>query len=245
LFLDVDGTILTFADRPEAVFRPPGLLPLLQRLRRALGGALALVSGRDLTSIDQLFTDPPFDAAGCHGAEIRIGNTVTPLARTADRVPELARRLEMAAGAIPGVIIERKAHSVALHYRLSRIGHEVAWSLAATALGEDTDRFRIIAGHRVVEIIPRRVDKGTAIDHFVTSPNYAGRRPVFVGDDITDEDGFTAVNRWGGISIRVGELGASAARFRLSTVPEVWSWLAGPLWKAVSGPGDGVSDGSQ
>ncbi len=227
LFLDIDGTLLDLAPEPQSVRVPAGLPAQLTALSRGLGGALALVSGRPLSDIDRFFPGN-FDAAGTHGAQWRLGGTETGpgLAIDAALVGIFASLTEETKG-LPGVILERKPHAIAVHYRQAPDRQAQVWSLAEHAgqvLGPD---FRCQAGKLVVEILPAEAGKGVAIERFMGQPPYAGRTPVFVGDDRTDEDGFAVVNRLGGCSVRVGEGSPTQARFQLHSPAAVRDWLAG------------------
>ncbi|WP_295413618.1 trehalose-phosphatase [uncultured Thiodictyon sp.] len=237
LFLDIDGTLLDLAPEPQAVRIPPDLRSQLEVLAQGLGGALALVSGRPLSDIDRFFPGG-FDAAGTHGVQWRLGGIATdPGPAVADALTGIAEWLRAGTQGLSGVLLERKPHAVALHYRLAPQREAQIQSLAARAaqtLGPD---FRLQAGKLVVEILPVAAGKGAAIERFMGRPPYAGRTPVFVGDDRTDEDGFAVVNRLGGRSVRVGEGGETQARWRLASPDAVRDWLAGLV---ASLPRDGI-----
>ncbi|MBV9827458.1 MAG: trehalose-phosphatase [Alphaproteobacteria bacterium] len=231
LFLDVDGTLIEIAPRPEAVRVPSGLGALLARLTRHCNGALAVVSGRPLTQIDRLLTPWAGAAAGLHGQERRRADGVRPTDVTAaDRaaaqlLTELRPTLEAIARALPGVWIEDKGGTLALHCRAVP---EKADELAARLqpLLADQQVLRLIAGKMVYELQPRHHGKGAAIAAFLSESPFCGRTPVFVGDDTTDEDGFVEVNRRAGTSVRVGAADAStAAAFTLPSVDAVLQWL--------------------
>lgn len=228
-FLDLDGTLLELADHPDNVIVPEGLKPLLVRLRTLLGGALAVVSGRSLATIDLLLGGSELDAAGCHGAETRFNGRLETLVATDAFLPDVAGRLVTLTENIALTMVEIKPHSIALHYRPAVIPAAQARHLCKSAMGERADKLRLLDGKQVVEILPREGGKGVAIAHFMERPPYFGRLPVFVGDDVTDEEGFLEVNARAGISIRVGDGATSAARYRLGSVAEVLDWLAGPV----------------
>jgi trehalose 6-phosphate phosphatase len=231
VFLDVDGTLVAIAATPEQARPDPALLPLLQQLTRANDGALALVSGRSLASIDRLFTPLRPAAAGLHGWERRRadGGLVARDAPTA-ALTRLRPRLDAYAAARPGVLLEDKGPGVALHYRLApERGPAVRRFARRIALAHP--ELRLLEGRKVAELQPCGTNKGEAILAFLAEPPFAGRRPVFAGDDTTDEDGFAAVNAAGGLSLRVadaetGGRRASAARWQLGGVPAVHQWLA-------------------
>ena len=220
LFLDIDGTLLDLAPTPDGVVIPEGLPATLANLSEALGGALALVSGRSLSAIDRLFGDG-IDAAGTHGHEWRYGG-MTFTSRHSCPI-DLRAVLAAEVGQMPGVMVEHKPHAVALHYRAAPEQRN-----AVRALAEATARaaaMRVIHGKAVTEIVPADEDKGSAIERFLRQPRYANRIPVFIGDDVTDEEGFRAVNRLGGISAHVGENAATDARFRFASPARFRTWL--------------------
>jgi trehalose 6-phosphate phosphatase len=225
LFLDVDGTLLELAEHPDKVVVPEGLVALLERLKNSLDGALALISGRSIASLESLLGTADIDAAGCHGAELRIAGTVKVLAAADTLVPRIAERLARRVDPIPLAMVEVKPHSIAFHYRPPALDAGRALQIAQQALAGDGGRFRLLAGKNVVEILPSDAGKGRAIACFLDHPPYAGRIPVFIGDDVTDEEGFREVNRRDGLSIRVGADGETAARYRTSDVTQAAAWL--------------------
>lgn len=223
VFLDVDGTLLDLAERPEKVELRPGLIRTLEALRRVV--PVALISGRRIADLYRLFAPLRLPTAGQHGAE-RCGAD-GQAHRTVVAETALARaRAHLLAWAHdhPGILLEDKGLTLALHYRgAPHLEAEAARVLRETLqwLG---DGFMFGSGSMVYEIRPRGSDKGRAITEFMHEPPFAGRVPVFVGDDITDEDGFAVVNRLGGHSIKVGA-GPTAARWRLADVIQVLTWL--------------------
>lgn len=225
-FLDIDGTLLDFAARPQEVRVGTDLLELLERLREASGGAVALVSGRSVEDIDQLFAPLSFPAAGQHGTERRTADgsirrhlpPLESLARAAGDIVQLT-------AAHAGLVFENKGMTLALHYRLApglRALAEREMRAIAAGLG---DAFELQTGKFVVEIKPSGKDKGSAIAEFTAEAPFARRRPVFVGDDLTDEPGFEVVNRIGGHSVKVGP-GITRARWHLFDAAAVRRWLA-------------------
>jgi trehalose 6-phosphate phosphatase len=233
-FLDLDGTLLEFVDHHMPVRDSGRLRTLLGALHRATGGAVAVVSGRALADLDHLLgpDGPRLPAAGQHGIERR--NARGHVIRHPYAAARLERARECIAAAVatqPGLVLEHKGASLALHYRRApRLGgyaHRLVRSLAPR-LGP---RFRIQTGKCVVEVKPAGRDKGAAVLEFMRETPFRGRAAVFIGDDVADEHGFAAVNRLGGVSIKVGP-GRTAARWRLRNVAAVWAWLAsgwGPL----------------
>lgn len=234
LFLDIDGTLLDLAPTPDAVVMPQNLPSVLKSLARALGGALALVSGRSLDSIDTLFPGQ-WDAVGCHGAEWRRGGrAVIPKAPWSE---EFVAGIEAAASLLPGVVLERKRLSLALHFRAAPEQEAAVRDLAEAVVGKAYPRLGLLEGKSVIEVIPAGISKGAAIERFMAVPPYAGKRPVFAGDDVTDESGFAAVNRMGGISIHVGNSALTTARFRFPDCEAMRHWLGG-LNTALGGDQD-------
>lgn len=216
LFLDFDGTLVELAARPDSVVVDPDLSRTLVRLAGCLGGALAIVSGRPIATIDH-YLGPHFDVAGLHGAERRVGGVMRP-GQTPDRgglrrALDVLRRL---ARDEPRLVVEDKRLSVAFHWRLVPALEALALSTVDRALAAAGAGYRLQHGHAVAEIVPSHVSKGGAVDEFLTLKPYAGRRPVFFGDDLTDEAAFAAVNRHGGVSVKIGE-GPTAAGVRLAT----------------------------
>lgn len=222
LFFDLDGTLIDLAARPDAVEVPPGLAAGLASAERAFDGAVAILSGRSIGTIDALLQPPLRCVAGVHGAERRdAAGTVQRVA-----LPDFAP-IEAAAAALavrhPGLLVERKPGAIALHYR----GVPDAGPLCIDALGAAVTRstgIELLLGKMVVEAKPSGVDKGAALRAFLAEPPFAGRRPWHFGDDRTDEHAFEAVNALGGVAVKVGE-GPSAAPFRLADAAAVRDWL--------------------
>ena len=208
-FLDVDGTLLGFKDHPQDVVADPALLALLKRLRGAAGGALALVSGRMIADLDRIVAPLVLPAGGVHGAELRFADgreQVGGGARVAAIRAEAQAYVERA-----GLWLEVKGQSTfAIHYRRApeREG-EVLKFLDDLIAGQT---LMVQAGKMVAEVKPADVDKGTAIARQMETAPFAGRAPLFMGDDLTDEHGFRAVLAMGGVAIKVGEGPTLAAR---------------------------------
>jgi trehalose 6-phosphate phosphatase len=225
IFLDVDGTLLDIAERPEDVHADEELIALLQTLLSLFDGAMALVSGRSIGAIDQIFGDVHFPAVGAHGAELRH-STETDETSTPEPFPDLIRaRLQQFADRHAGLQLENKQGGVSLHYRRAPELAEQCRQLIDELMPELEPKFRLIKGKMVFEIAPRDHNKGDAIRKLLHAPEFDGRRPVFIGDDVTDEDGFSVVNELRGISIRVGRDRPTEARFALDNVAEVRDFL--------------------
>jgi trehalose 6-phosphate phosphatase len=224
-FLDIDGTLLEIAATPKAVHTAKADCELVAALYDKAGGALALVSGRSLAMIDELFSPMRLPAAGQHGVERRDarGRVHRPsfsadlLARAAEPIRAFAQRHD-------GLVFEHKGYSMALHYRLAprlaAAAHAVVRE-AARSVGEGVE---VQHGKMVAELKPSGHDKGRAIEEFMRDRPFKGRVPVFLGDDLTDEHGFRVVDRMGGHAIKIGP-GATVARWRLASPAAARAWL--------------------
>jgi len=226
LFLDVDGTLLEIAATPDRVRVPASLRNTLQISFGREHGALALLSGRSLADLDELLSPCVFPASGKHGLEVRLpsGKVIRP--EIDPSVLDRARRwLGILQKDNRGLHLEDKGVALAMHYRLApKLGEhvEVVMNEMAVELGE---AFIVRPGKCVYELMPRGFDERSAIQMLMKEREFAGRTPVFVGDDPTDEVGFEAVNEMGGHSIRVGNLEKTAAQYRFSSVSTVVAWL--------------------
>lgn len=228
LFLDFDGTLVEIAATPDQVVVDPALAPALERLRARLGGALALVTGRPIATIDDFLAPARFDVAGLHGAERRLGDRVSG-SSAADH-PDLRARIPALHAAVAGlqaVLIEDKGASVAVHWRLATPSDaERAEEAVKAVAAELAAGYRLQLGKAVGEIVPASATKGAAIRGLSAQAPYAGRRAVFFGDDLTDEKAFATVNQDGGISVRIGSAETIATR-RLGNPEEVRALLYG------------------
>jgi len=225
LFLDVDGTLVELAEHPHAVYVEPLLIDQLGRLQRLAGGAVALVSGRSVSELDRLFSPLHLAIAGQHGAELRHANGKTDLERARIAATASARSaLGALAARHPGLYFEDKGVALAVHYRrvpqLESMVEQAVGDVARRSSGE----FVVQNGKMVRELVPHGKNKGGAIAQLMREPPFAGRTPVFLGDDVTDEDGFKLVRRLSGHAIKVGE-GTSVAPHRVASVQRVRSWL--------------------
>ena len=234
IFLDIDGTLLELVERPDAVRADAALGKLLVELHEATGGALALISGRPITELDALFAPLRLAVAGQHGIERRdAGRTVHRHAFPLEPLQRAARQLGEFAAGHGGLLLEDKGHSLALHFRLAPELAGAAREAVANALATLGPDFEMQAGKLVFEIKPGGRNKGTAIEEFMAEVPFAGRPPVFVGDDASDEYGFANVNRMGGHTIKVGP-GPSTARWRAADAAAVRKWLGAYVGYAAS-----------
>jgi trehalose 6-phosphate phosphatase len=203
--LDLDGTLLDIAPTPDAVRVEPGLLDDLRRLRDRCGGALAIVTGRSLREVDALLGDTPTAVAAEHGTALRHAPGEPPVSHLSDDAPaEWLEQAQHIAARNPGVVLERKRHGFVLHYRgAPASGGAIECSLRK--LLEGAAGFSLLAAKMAWEVRPAGVDKGFAVRAIMARAPFAGRLPIFVGDDITDEDGIAAAVSLGGIGLRVAE----------------------------------------
>lgn len=216
LFLDVDGTLIEIAATPEAVVVAPGLPTLLAELDRQLDGAVAIVSGRPLSQVDELLHPFTGSAAGEHGVAIRYGDGTLEEMPVGLAVPDAWREaLTATAARWPGVRIEPKPHGVTIHYRLApERGNEV-WRVVRALVPEDHPWLRLLPAREAVEIGLRAASKGKAVERLMRQAAFQGRKPVYIGDDFTDEAGITAATELGGLGLRVGEVfGGDPAQVR-------------------------------
>ena len=227
LFLDFDGTLVEIAPAPDAIRVDPGLPAVLRALAEMLDGRLAVVSGRSIADISTYLDTDGIALAGSHGGELRRPGD-TAIETIAEPLPPrvLEEFTRFAAGR-EGLLIETKPYSVALHYRqLPSLEAEVldlAGSLA------DSMNLRLKRGKMVVEMLAHGYDKGTVVEKIMEVPAFQGSQPIFVGDDITDEDAFTKVLKLNGGGVLVGPERDTAARWRLPAVADVHTWLKASL----------------
>ena len=225
LFLDFDGTLVEFAMTPDAVVIPSKLCAILSACMEAFGGAVAIVSGRPIAAVDALLDPLKLPTAGLHGLELRMPDgTVEQGAHPVTGLAEIRARFLSLACEDARLVVEDKGSSLALHFRRAPERERELLDLVAEAAARHHGH-HVMHGKMVLEVRPAHADKGTAVTRFLETSRFSGRVPVFAGDDITDEDGFAAVNRHGGISIKVGA-GETAASYRVPNVAALHDWLA-------------------
>ena len=236
LFLDFDGTLVEFAATPDAVVVPPGLREVLAACADAFDGAVAIVSGRPIAVLDAMLRPLTLPAAGLHGLELRLADgTAEQAAHGAAGLAGLRARFMSLAREDERLVVEDKGSSLALHFRRAPERERELRAFVAEA-ATPHDGHHVMHGKMVLEVRPVHADKGTAIARILETSPFAGRTPVFAGDDITDEAGFAAVNDYGGISIKVGK-GESEATCRVPNVAALHDWLVAVASLPVHGRG--------
>jgi trehalose 6-phosphate phosphatase len=229
LFLDVDGTLLDIAPSPDGVIVPDGLVDTLNALNSALDGALALVSGRGLAELRALFRGTGVVIVAEHGAAASVPLPGVEGVRGGRIPPALVAALRRFAAHHPDTLLELKRHGAALHVRNAPSAAPAARRLSQTLAEAHRGRVRLLRGKAVFEFVAADVSKGRAIEALLRLPEFRGRRPYVIGDDVTDEDGFAVANRRGGISLRVGSsdlrMAASAARYTITGPRQLRKWL--------------------
>ncbi|MCU0759856.1 MAG: trehalose-phosphatase [Steroidobacteraceae bacterium] len=240
LFLDFDGTLLELAETPDAIHVDPGLPALLARVHEALGGALALVSGRTLDELDALLAPLRLPAAGVHGYERRDAlGTVHRAPARRDALEPARHRFVQLVATDPRLLLEDKGEALALHYRRAPGRGAELRAFAAQVLEALPEGFALQPGDMVVEIKSRLFTKGSAVRDFLREPPFLGRQPVVIGDDFTDLDAFRVVEYLGGLSIAVG--GRISGRERMSDPAQVRRLLAVLAERAAQAPAPGVT----
>jgi len=230
LLLDIDGTLLDLAPTPREVWVPPGLAETLDRLRVATSGALALVSGRSLNDIDLIFAPERFPAVGGHGAEMRISTGSESVATHAPPMDQdLKGRLAAIARLSPGILLEDKGYSLALHYRLAPHAEKAIYEAVALIRAELPEApIEVLPGKCVCEIKSAGFDKASGVTELMRHPPFTGRRPLFIGDDVTDESVFAIMPALGGLAFSVGRHAHGVAG-HFGEPRDVRAWLAALL----------------
>jgi len=226
LYLDFDGTLAELAQSPDQVVVDESLPPLLAALATRLDGALAILTGRRLAAIDAMIAPVRVAGAGLHGAELRPEPDRTIFRGEPAAATPLVRRLRKRFADDPRLLIEDKEIAVALHFR--RAPARAAECREAMRAFAPPWLFDVIEGSKVVEARPRGANKGAALRNLSRLQPFADRIPVCVGDDRTDEDGFTAAQALCGFAVKVGS-GLTTARYRLAAPGDVRRWLRASL----------------
>ena len=225
--LDIDGTLLDLAPTPREVWVPPDLAQTLNRLHDKTSGALALVSGRSLNDIDLIFAPAQFPAVGGHGAEMRIAVDSEAVATHAPPMDkELKRRLAAIAKLSPGILLEDKGYSLALHYRLAPNAEKAIYAAVSLIRAELPNApIEVLPGKCVCEIKQSGFDKATGVRELMLHEPFRGRRPIFIGDDVTDESVFAIMPDLGGLAFSVGQRAQGVAD-HFDEPRDVRAWLA-------------------
>jgi trehalose 6-phosphate phosphatase len=228
LFLDIDGTLVPIAPTPAEVRPSPDLPRLLTRAAADLGNALAIVSGREITSIDQVTQNVVPYAAGSHGAEFRLGFG-QPILRPGPQ-PDMAGLESDVLECMKdweGILVEPKRAGLAVHYRKAPLLGQRVWSELQTMLARRGQTgLSLLKGDHVVEVRSPAHNKGEAVRRIMKEPVFQGRRPVFIGDDVTDEDAFVVAHEMGGTAVIVGDRRPTLAAHKLASVADVLDLLA-------------------
>jgi trehalose 6-phosphate phosphatase len=237
VLLDIDGTLLDLAPTPREVWVPPGLSTTLNRLLDRTAGALALVSGRSLNDIDLIFAPEQYPAVGGHGAEMRIsGDSEAVATYAAPMDKELKRRLAAIAKLSPGILLEDKGYSLALHYRLAPHAEKAIYA-AVSLIRADLPNapIEVMPGKCVCEIKHSGFNKASGVRELMSHQPFKGRRPIFIGDDVTDESVFAIMPELGGVAFSVGRRAQGVAN-HFDEPRDVREWLARLIeGKAVAG----------
>lgn len=226
LLLDLDGTLLDIADRPEDVVVPTGLVAALDRVRAGLCGAVAIVSGRALADIDRFLHPLRFDAAAEHGSSIRLAENegVASFGATID--PAFAGAVELAVRNFDGVTVELKQTAVSVHYRAKpHLVGELS-KVLDRVLAQSSADLRILPGRYVFEFLPSHASKACAVEALMSSSAFRGRKPIFIGDDATDEEACIAIDRAGGIALPVAGEHFAPERAAFRSPAHVRRWIS-------------------
>lgn len=225
LFLDLDGTVFDIAPSPTDVSTPPGLTVTLRRLQQALDGAVAILTGRQIGEVDRMLAPLRLTAAGVHGAEMRL-DPEAEIEVASGSVPQPLRdAVARLAQSTPGLLMEHKGVSVAVHYRAVPEMERALEAQLKTLLDAHESELMLSHGRRVFELTPRSSTKGTALARLMDQSRFRGRRPVMIGDDMPDEAALDAAARLGGLGLKVkGEHFANAAT-HFSGPADVRRWL--------------------
>jgi len=224
LFLDFDGTLVAIAETPEAVVVDARLREVLAALRTRLNGRVALISGRSAEELARLLDSPALDIVGSHGMEFRHADGRRTIADRPAGLTAALERIRRHAEGHRGLLVEEKPLGVALHYRQAPDEAQNCEALARTLAAEHGLHFQ--PGKMMVEVRAAGGDKGAAVRALMAEPGMASTRPLFMGDDLTDEPGFVAADELGGAGILIGPSRHSAARYRLDDVTALLDWLA-------------------
>jgi trehalose 6-phosphate phosphatase len=226
LFLDLDGTLIDIAPTPEVVSIPPELVPLLARVSSGLQGAVAIVSGRTVSDINRFLAPLELVAAGVHGAELRTVPNGEVLLTVGPLEPWVINAVSQLSRIAAGVVVESKLYSIAVHYRMAPAAEAQIEAALRRILEDSPDHLILCPGRRVIEVVPKQISKGAALEALLHLPAFRGRRPVMIGDDVPDESAFDAAVRNRGLALRVAGEHFSQKAADFESPAYVRSWLA-------------------
>lgn len=226
VFLDLDGTLIDIAAAPGLVHIPADLVPLLARLSAGLNGALAIVTGRPIAELNQFLAPLQLIAAGVHGAQLRTEANGEVLLTVGPLDPVVAAAVHRLAELDPGIVIEPKVYSIAVHYRRAPSAEPRVEQALRAILADSPDHFILCPGRCVIEVVPKHVSKGAALDALLAFPPFRGRRPIMIGDDVPDESALAAAVRHGGRGLRVAGEHFSNGVADFAGPAQVRAWLA-------------------
>ena len=230
LFIDIDGTLLSVATTPDAVTVPAGLVQLLEGVAEALGGAMAILTGRRVIDADRLFAPLKLVTSGVHGTELR-SERGGPVATLAPAIPsDVIGAMNNIAGIASGILVEQKGCGVAIHYRNAPLAQRALETELAAIIAASAYDLVLRKGRKVLEAVPSGYSKGTALAALLSRPPFKGRRPVMVGDDVGDESAFIAAEQLGGMALRVAGEHFAKTGADFAGVASVRAWL-----KALAG----------
>jgi trehalose 6-phosphate phosphatase len=225
LFLDVDGTLLDYVARPDMARVTPALRETLGGLRAALDGAVSVISGRAIADLNGLFAPLRLPMAGQHGAELWLNESRHVEAHPSTELASILAPVYAYAKKHQGIYVEDKGASVAFHYRGVEDKRDTLRALLKEAVAHSARAYNLLDSHLAFDIRPNGANKGHAVDWFMATPPFAGRIPVFAGDDNTDEDGFAAALALHGHAIKVGDRVPSIAPWNFHNPAAFRNWL--------------------
>ena len=220
LFLDVDGTLYEIENSPSLIKPCFKLQKKLQTIRNRLGGALGLISGRSLDDLDRIFDNNKISVAGNHGAQLRDTLRLEEYQADPEKIKGITHKISELLNGQKNIEIENKGSNLTVHFRNSTIDRKEINKIIVEIVKYEP-KLILLEGKEVLEVKPLSHNKGTAISYFMRTKPFIKRRPIFIGDDVSDEDGFETVNNKGGWSVRVGNYKRSKANFFLPNVKSV------------------------